>query len=175
VKTWDLVRGLATGSMLTASNVHSVMFDSSEQHAVSGHFDGSVRIWDLRASKLERENKFHTSPITAIIAMPNQNEVLTNSRDNSLKLIDIRMMDVVRSFSAPNYRVGTDWSSPCVAPDGQHIASGGSDGGLLIWRVNDGRLMTTLHGHDAVTATCSWNAAGVLASACKNGVCILWE
>lgn len=175
LKTWDLVRGLATGSMLTASNVHSVTFDSSEQHAVSGHFDGSVRIWDLRANQVERENKFHASPITAIIVMPNQNELLTNSRDNSLKLIDIRRMDVVRSFSAPNYRVGTDWSSPCVAPDGQHIASGGSDGGLLIWRVNDGRLMTTLHGHDAVIATCSWNAAGTLASACKNGVCILWE
>lgn len=175
LKTWDLVRGLATTSMLTASTAHSVLYGATERHAFSGHFDGSVRVWDLRANQVERENKIHAGPITSIVAMPSENEVLTNSRDNCLKLVDVRMMEVVRNFSSPKYRVGTDWSNPCAAPDGQHIAAGGSDGGLFIWRVQDGRLMTTLHGHDAVVASCSWSSSGMLASADKNGVCLLWE
>ena len=173
IKVWDLNRGHALSSMLTPSNVYSVAFDSSEQHVCSGHFDGSVRIWDVRTNDISQEFSAHTSIITAVTTMPNQNELLTNSRDNTLKLLDIRTLDVVRTFSAPKYRVGTDWSNPCVSPDGQHIASGGADGGLFIWRVQDGRLMTTLHGHDAVVATCAWSTAG-LASACKNGVCLLW-
>ncbi|OUS43018.1 WD40-repeat-containing domain protein [Ostreococcus tauri] len=175
LKTWDLVRGLATTSMLTASTAHSVLYGATERHAFSGHFDGSVRVWDLRANQVEKENKVHAGPITSIVAMPSENEVLTNSRDNCLKLVDVRMMEVVRNFSSPKYRVGTDWSNPCAAPDGQHIAAGGSDGGLFIWRVQDGRLMTTLHGHDAVVASCSWSSSGMLASADKNGVCLLWE
>jgi autophagy-related protein 16 len=175
VKLWDLNRGHVTSSMLTSSGVYSVVFDANEQQAYSGHFDGAIRAWDLRAGNVARETKVHNGLITAVFDTPNQNEILTNSRDNTLKLVDIRTMDVVQTFSAPKYRVGTDWSNPCVSPDGQHIASGGADGALFIWRVQGGRLMTTLHGHDAVVATCAWNAAGVLASACKNGVCLLWE
>ena len=175
IKVWDLNRGHATGSMLTPSNVYSVCYDATEQQAISSHFDGAVRIWDIRTNRMDRENIVHASPVTSIVFMPNQNEILTNSRDNTLKLIDLRTMDVVKSFSAPKYRVGTDWSNPCVAPDGAHIASGGADGGVFIWRVKDGRLMMTLHGHDAAVATCAWSASGALASACKNGVCLLWE
>jgi len=173
IKIWDLNRGHVVQSMLTPSNVYSVMFDPSEQNMCSGHFDGAIRIWDSRTSDVSQEFQAHASCVTAVVMMPNQNEILTNSRDNTLRLLDVRTLDVIRTFSAPKYRVGTDWSNPCVSPDGEHVASGGADGGLFIWRVVDGRLMTTLHGHDAVVATCAWSMAG-LASADKNGVCLLW-
>ena len=68
--------------MLTPSNVYSVCYDATEQQAISSHFDGAVRIWDIRTNRMDRENIVHASPVTSIVFMPNQNEILTNSRDN---------------------------------------------------------------------------------------------
>jgi autophagy-related protein 16 len=86
--------------MLTSSGVYSVVFDANEQQAYSGHFDGAIRAWDLRAGNVARETKVHNGLITAVFDTPNQNEILTNSRDNTLKLVDIRTMDVVQTFSS---------------------------------------------------------------------------
>jgi autophagy-related protein 16 len=181
IKVWDLERGFCKASIMCASNCNSVTYGESAAVVISGHYDGAARIWDLRqkpgAACDPVEVRGHSQHVTAVTMMPtNRSQFITSSRDNTLKLVDLRSGrgDVVRTLKASGYRSGTQWANPCVAPDGRHVVAGGSDGGVFVWNVNDGGLKVTLRGHDVAVATCAWSQSG-LVTADKNGVAIVWS
>jgi WD40 repeat protein len=65
----------------------------------SGHKDSSVCIWCTRKKQIIHEFKdIHDDSITSVTACPDGQTILTNSLDNTLKLIDIRMMKVLSTF-----------------------------------------------------------------------------
>ena len=181
IQVWDLERGFCKASIMCASNCNSVTYGESAAVVISGHYDGAARIWDLRqkpgAACDPVEVRGHSQHVTAVTMMPtNRSQFITSSRDNTLKLVDLRSGrgDVVRTLKASGYRSGTQWANPCVAPDGRHVVAGGSDGGVFVWNVNDGGLKVTLRGHDVAVATCAWSQSG-LVTADKNGVAIVWS
>ena len=181
IKVWDLERGFCKASIMCASNCNSVTYGESAAVVISGHYDGAARIWDLRqkpgAACDPVEVRGHSQHVTAVTVMPtNRSQFITSSRDNTLKLVDLRSGrgDVVRTLKASGYRSGTQWANPCVAPDGRHVVAGGADGGVFVWNVNDGGLKVTLRGHDVAVATCAWSQSG-LVTADKNGVAIVWS
>ena len=181
IKVWDLERGFCKASIMCASNCNSVTYGESAAVVISGHYDGAARIWDLRqkpgAACDPVEVRGHSQHVTAVTMMPtNRSQFITSSRDNTLKLVDLRSGrgDVVRTLKASGYRSGTQWANPCVAPDGRHVVAGGADGGVFVWNVNDGGLKVTLRGHDVAVATCAWSQSG-LVTADKNGVAIVWS
>ena len=154
IKVWDLERGFCKASIMCASNCNSVTYGESAAVVISGHYDGAARIWDLRqkpgAACDPVEVRGHSQHVTAVTMMPtNRSQFITSSRDNTLKLVDLRsgQGDVVRTLKASGYRSGTQWANPCVAPDGRHVVAGGADGGVFVWNVNDGGLKVTLRGH----------------------------
>ena len=181
IKVWDLERGFCKASIMCASNCNSVTYGERAAVVISGHYDGAARIWDLRqkpgAACDPVEVRGHSQHVTAVTMMPtNRSQFITSSRDNTLKLVDLRSGrgDVVRTLKASGYRSGTQWANPCVAPDGRHVVAGGADGGVFVWNVNDGGLKVTLRGHDVAVATCAWSQSG-LVTADKNGVAIVWS
>ena len=46
IRVWDLARGYAVRALLTPSTPHCVAYGVDGRSVVSGHFDGSVRLWD---------------------------------------------------------------------------------------------------------------------------------
>ena len=181
IKVWDLNKGFCVASIMCASNCNSVTYGDGAGVVVSGHFDGAARVWDLRqkpgASCDPTEVRCHTQHVTSVAMMPtNRAQFLTSSRDNTLKLIDLRggRGEVVRTLKASGYRSCGQWANPCVSPEGRHVVAGGADGGVFVWNLHDGGLKVTLRGHDAAVATCAWGQSG-LATADKNGVAILWS
>ena len=183
VKVWDLNRGFCVASIMCASNCNSATYGDGAATVVSGHFDGAVRVWDIRqkpgASAEPVEVRAHSQHVTSVATMPtNCAQLITASRDNTLKLVDLRggggAASVLRTLKASGYRSGTQWANPCVSPDGRHAVAGGADGGVFVWSLGDGGLKVTLRGHDAAVATCAWGQSG-LATADKNGVCIMWS
>ena len=90
-------------------------------------------------------------PAYALGAGPVDNtELLTNSRDNTIKLIDLRMFNVIRTFSADTYRTGMNWAKSDFSPDGEYVVAGSQDGSVMIWNAHTGKLEKTLRGHTYV-------------------------
>ena len=101
---------------------------------VSGHFDGACRVWDLRQKPGQAadpiEVRAHAQHVTSVATMPsNRSQFVTSSRDNTLKLVDLRggAGEVVQTFRASAYRSGSQWANPCVSPDGRHVVAGGAE------------------------------------------------
>ena len=177
IREWDLHKGICVNSTPCASNVNTVVYGDTSQFVMSGHLDGGVRIWDLRTGGGPPTNErkgVHEQQVTSIQLLPNEREILTCGRDNVIRILDCRTLEVSAEFSDPNFRVGTNWTNPCFSPNQSHIACGGADGAVFIWSAIDHKLRTTLRAHDAVVATTTWSAYG-LASCDKNGICILWS
>jgi autophagy-related protein 16 len=77
--------------MSSTSSVHSIDLSISDSAVASGHRDGTLRIWSIRDNKIIREVKnLHDEVITGITYLPDGGQVITNSRDNTLKLVDLR-------------------------------------------------------------------------------------
>lgn len=64
----------------------------SDNYIISGHFDGNLRVWCPNTKNLLNEIKdLHEETITSVaFHNSNNNLLLTNSRDHTMKLIDIR-------------------------------------------------------------------------------------
>lgn len=111
----------------------------------SAHFDKSVRVYDIRSGKELHRTSVHAGQVTSVTASPDQTYLLTNSRDNTLRLLDVRMsFDEVKVFRDEKYRNGVDSNKACFSGGGRYAIAGGSDGTLFLWDTISGSLKTSL-------------------------------
>jgi autophagy-related protein 16 len=185
---WDLAKGYCITSLICHSNVNALSPGVAGGLLASGHFDGGVRFWDVRSSgglAHELAGVHPGSQVTSVAASPRGGAaLLTNGRDNALRVLDVRTYGVLATLRAPTYRVGTNFARAAWAPDGAHAAAGGADGGVHVWAVGGGSggeeggtLAALLRGHAAPVAACAWapGARAQLGSADKAGITLLWE
>lgn len=68
------------------------------QSVISGHLDKKIRFWDIRADQTQSEI-IMGGKISSLDLSASKNYLLANIKDiNALKLIDIRMNQVVQTF-----------------------------------------------------------------------------
>ncbi|OAD05957.1 hypothetical protein MUCCIDRAFT_34464, partial [Mucor lusitanicus CBS 277.49] len=179
LKVWDLQKGYNTRTIFTFSSCNDVcLMDPDGQTVISGHLDNNIRLWDARTGVGIKElTGIHSGQITSVsITATDGTTLLTNSRDNTLKTIDVRMYDIVRSFQAETYRNGLNWSRSTFSPDGKYVAAGSADGSLHIWNAKTGKLERALAEHSSVICGVSWNPNGdFLYTAEKNKAVCMWD
>lgn len=80
-----------------SSGIFALDVAVSDSIVASGHRDGSLRFWSIRDNSLVHEIKnVHDSIVSSVSYMPNDgNQVITSSRDHTVKLVDIRMLKVL--------------------------------------------------------------------------------
>ncbi|KAJ3327653.1 hypothetical protein HDU76_011377 [Blyttiomyces sp. JEL0837] len=151
LKLWDLAKGYCVKTLFTLSSCNDLeLLDGEGSMIVSGHLDNNLRVWDTRSGNLSREvSGLHSGQITSVNLSPNRNLLLTTSRDNTMKLIDIRTYEPVASFTHETFRVGMNWSKSCFSPDGNYVASGSLDGSLFIWNVESQAIEKVIKEHKA--------------------------
>ena len=85
----------------------------------TGHRNGGIKIWSVKGQCLIKElPEIHDEAITSVKYMPDGNQILTNSRDNTLKLIDIRTFNVVKTLRSEDYSNGNDCNTVAISSNG---------------------------------------------------------
>ena len=103
--------------------------------AMSGHVDNVVRIWDLgRDGQCVHEiTGLHSAPITSVCCNPqNQWELLSNSRDDTLKIVDLRTYTARVTLNHSGFANGVNWNRACFSTDGHYVAAGSTDNGVCV-------------------------------------------
>ena len=73
---------------------------TSNTYLYSGHEDKSIQIWSLKKHVRVREIKnVHDTGILNVCLSGDEKMLITRAQDNIIKLIDIKMCRVIKSFS----------------------------------------------------------------------------
>ncbi|RMX65002.1 hypothetical protein DD238_005036 [Peronospora effusa] len=183
LRVWDVMRGVRLQTISCVSSCNDIAAPSGANATfvqfASAHQDGAVRFWDTRTRRCVQELQgVHTEQTTSVSF--GGNELLTNSRDHSLRVIDPRTYGVLRELRHKDYQCGFDWSQASLSPDGLYALAGGASGILFVWNARTGKLEKQLKsgptGHYGAIACCVWRPDGQGVATCdKNGVVVLWE
>eukprot|EP01027_Heterolobosea_sp_BB2_P007311 GEZU01010896.1.p1 GENE.GEZU01010896.1~~GEZU01010896.1.p1 ORF type:complete len:413 (+),score=100.46 GEZU01010896.1:164-1240(+) len=161
LKFWDLMKGSCIKTSICFSSCNDVDVDAD--FVVSGHFDGAIRFWDMRTGNMTEDIAgAHTNQITSVCISPDTTTVLTNSKDNTLKLYDIRKLQELATFKHVDYKNMISYNRACFSPDGAYIAVGSSHGQVLVWNTRTLTFESMLKGHKNSVTCCSWNIDGSL-------------
>eukprot|EP00658_Telonema_sp_P-2_P036673 TRINITY_DN26479_c0_g1_i2.p1 TRINITY_DN26479_c0_g1~~TRINITY_DN26479_c0_g1_i2.p1 ORF type:complete len:581 (-),score=145.75 TRINITY_DN26479_c0_g1_i2:227-1969(-) len=179
VKYWDLGTGKCLQTILGASMINDVAVPPDGMHVVSGHYDGSIRFNDPRTKEELAKLEMHAGHVTSVCYTPCGTKLVTNSRDSSLKLIDIRMFGELCTMKDDGYRNTLSNSKAAVSPNGRYVAAGGHNGSVHIWDLHTSRYAKRLYDTTATTETiisCSWSPNGQdLAVSDRTGVVCVWS
>lgn len=183
LKVWDITRSTykQTTTMRHSSTSNCLDVSSDAFTSVSGHMDGGIRFWDVRSGERAADiESLHPGGVTSVQFSPsNSTQILTNGRDSTLRLVDMRTCATLQSFQHLDFRTLVNYASSSFSPDGMYVAAGStSTGDVFIWRASDGSVVKKLKAHETGVCGLAWGSGGTngqqVASVDRNGVLVLW-
>ncbi|XP_072560294.1 autophagy-related protein 16-1 isoform X2 [Paramormyrops kingsleyae] len=174
LKLWDLRSKVCMKTVFAGSSCNDIV--CTEQCVMSGHFDKKVRFWDIRSESIVRELEL-MGRVTSLDLNHDRTELLTCSRDDLVKIIDLRCNAVRQTFSSQGFKCGSDWTRVAFSPDGAYVAGGSADGTLYAWNVLTGKVERTLERqHSTAINAVSWSPSGThVVSVEKGSRVVLWS
>lgn len=174
LKIWDLQSRACIKTLFAGSSCNDLV-TLHGSNIISGHFDKRIRFWDSRSEHTTNEITLQ-GRLTSLALSPDRLSLLACSRDDTLKVIDLRMNQISQTLCADNFKVFCDWTRAVFSPDASYAVAGSSDGSLFIWNVSKGKVEQVLKGHSHPVVAVSWHPAGsYLLSAEKQKKFMVWS
>uniref|UniRef100_A0A2K6L3L9 Protein Atg16l2 n=1 Tax=Rhinopithecus bieti TaxID=61621 RepID=A0A2K6L3L9_RHIBE len=158
VKEWDLGRAYCSRTINVLSYCNDVV--CGDHIIISGHNDQKIRFWDSRGPHCTQVIPVQ-GRVTSLSLSHDQLHLLSCSRDNTLKVIDLRVSNIRQVFRADGFKCGSDWTKAVFSPDRSYALAGSCDGALYIWDVDTGKLESRLQGpHCTAVNAVAWCYSG---------------
>ena len=112
--------------------INSVRFHPDGTCIASGSSDRSIKIWDIRSSRLLQHYDAHQESVNQVAFHPNGRYLLSASNDSTIKIWDLRQGHILYTLS------GHEGSSTAVnfSPCGDYFCSAGIDSVVMVWKSN---------------------------------------
>lgn len=120
----------------TASPVRTVAFSPDGLRIASGHFDGTLRLWNAaNGMPVGAPMKLHGSLVSSLAFSPDGRRIVAGSWDNTLQLWDTASGTPIGNPLNGHTNLVT---SVAFSPDGRRIVSGSWDNTLRLWDAASG-------------------------------------
>ncbi|KAF9541802.1 WD40 repeat-like protein [Agrocybe pediades] len=152
----------------------AIAFSGDGKWLASGHYDGTVCIWDLKDdSQTGKVLGQHSQFVTSVAFSPDSKHLVSSSRDCTIRLWDTKTMQ----------QVGDPWNGHtnqvnCVAfsSDGAKVMSASNDKTLRSWDPERGKEMAVLEGHENWVRSVAFSPdAKHIASGSDDGTVRIWD
>ncbi|XP_075402355.1 protein Atg16l2 isoform X3 [Tenrec ecaudatus] len=107
VKEWDLGRAYCSRTIKVLSYCNDVV--CGDHVIISGHNDQKIRFWDSRGPHCTQVIPVQ-GRVTSLSLSQDQLHLLSCSRDDTLKVIDLRVSNIRQVFRADGFKCGSDWT-----------------------------------------------------------------
>jgi len=180
IKLWNLNSGSCNVSIFTHSSCNDLdLIDNSGNLVVTSHLDNSLKIWDMHNKKLVQEiTNIHSSPVISVEVSPTGNEILSLSRDNTLKTLDIRMYKNLLTFRDDNLRTFNNSQNACYSPDGKYAVCGSGNGTIYFFNTFTNKKEKILKQSNIPIMKVKWDPTSknsLYTSEFKNNIIHVWS
>jgi len=152
LRLWDLNFGTTTRRFVGhTKDVLSVAFSADNRQIVSGSRDKTIKLWNtLGECKYTIDDQGHTEWVTCVRFSPNtQNPMIVSGGcDKLVKVWNLSNCKLKNNFVGHQGYINT----VTVSPDGSLCASGGKDGSVRLWDLNEGKHLYSLDGGDVINS-----------------------
>ncbi|PIA33509.1 hypothetical protein AQUCO_04100148v1 [Aquilegia coerulea] len=156
--------------------VQDVVLSSDGHFALSGSWDGELRLWDINTGATTRRFVGHAKDVLSVAFSIANRQIVSASRDRTIKLWNTLGEC---KYTIQDGESHTNWVS-CVrfSPNtfSPMIVSGSWDRTVKVWNLTNCKIKNTLAGHTGYVNTVAVSPDGSLcASGGKDGVTLLWD
>jgi guanine nucleotide-binding protein subunit beta-2-like 1 protein len=141
LRLWDLESGKSTVTFVDhEKDALSCSFSADNRQIASGSMDKTIKIWNtVGQCKYTVQEDAHTDWVSCVRFSPEtKNPVLaTASWDGTIKVWDSNTMTLKNTFNGHTNAV----LSLDFATRSSYLASGGKDGNIMLWNVNEGSFL----------------------------------
>ena len=155
IREWDFNTNKETRKLNCVSACHSLAIAPDDSFIISGHLDGTVKMWVPNNNK-QPEHVFDTLHDDAIfdIKMIKNDTFVTLGKDETFRYYDLRKEQTIftlNSSQMPQYCE----SSIAVSPDKKYCAIGSTKGSIYIINLNEGIIESTINNkQNAIKGLC---------------------
>lgn len=132
-------------------DIEALAFSPDGQTLVSGSYDHTVKVWNLKNGKLIRTLDGHKDGVNDVAISPDGSLFFTaggTAESNTNKVIKVWSMKtkkLLRTLKGHNLGV----TSLAITPDGKTLISGSYDKTIKLWNPQKGIRIRTLTGHNS--------------------------
>ncbi|EGG15851.1 WD40 repeat-containing protein [Cavenderia fasciculata] len=143
VKIWDM-RSRSSDAIQTMEeaqdSVTSVLFNDQDYELLSSSVDGSIRVYDIRNSKVIIDQLHH--PLSSIYITHDGKCLLTCTMNSTISLLEKKTGDVLNEFKGHknnSYKVNSK-----TLYDDSLVVSGSEDNQVYLWDIVEGTIFAKL-------------------------------
>lgn len=179
IKFWDIEKGFCLNTTNCLSSCYSIDYFNYEPTIVTGHRDGSLRLYSVKDGKsLEHVKNLFDGPISCVKLSSNNNYIIASSQDGScLKCYDNRMKKVLMTLMDEAYMNTNEYNKVCFGPDDRYVFGGNVSGTVLVWSLDNGSKKDSLKTDSpGLVIACEYNViTGNLYTGDSRGNLTIWH
>ncbi len=111
------------------------------RYALTGSYDKTIRLWDIRSEKLVRTLFGHEKYIQRILFLPDNKRAISGGGDTDLFLWDLSSGKIIRKFTGHTDSI----EGLYILNNGKHVLSIASDKTVRLWDISSGKQISMLN------------------------------
>lgn len=141
---------LAQGEALKTLQGHTnyimcVNFNPQSNLIVSGSFDETVRIWDVKTGRCIKTLPAHSDPVSACCFNRDGTLIASSSYDGLCRVWDTATGQCLKTLICDENNPPVSYVT--FSPNGKYILAATLDNNLKLWNYGDGKCLKTYKGH----------------------------